>query len=406
LPLFCLSLRLATACLFALLTPARLSSQIGSLITYLEEEADLGAEGGGKLRSAILAGANSGPIMSALRAMAIFCDSVLWPLLRAIKPTADKHTLDVLPRVWPKAVEFFKNAAARPKGVIDGTLKLTDLSDDQEEAAAAAAAAEPTRNERARLDIKRILEKAAGDALVQELVGAACAGMAEAAERHASEWLGPDGKLCKERITPELRRKYDALPTTSTSIERLHAFGRDSDEKSGLQRADTRAGICLARYNGQVACLQAKSTEEMEKMFSVTRPLARRLLTKTMRQQRVETGQAKRAERDAKLSSKRARRQQAAMERDRIEKVVAATKLSELKSMDDTALADQLKRHKQVGGKKGLTTTQPNRAGYVRQIQMLMLATHGNAVNDLPKGDLSLDPVGVQRRARGSGAGG
>ena len=68
----------------------RLLTQVGSLLTYLEEEADMGAEGGGKLRRSILTGANSEPCMAAVRAMAIICDSVLWPMLKAVKPTADQ----------------------------------------------------------------------------------------------------------------------------------------------------------------------------------------------------------------------------------------------------------------------------------------------------------------------------
>eukprot|EP00965_Chrysotila_dentata_P017629 585862-Pleurochrysis_carterae.AAC.1 len=40
-------------------------SQIGSLRTYHEEEADLGAEAGGKLRNAILTGFGSEGIMAA-----------------------------------------------------------------------------------------------------------------------------------------------------------------------------------------------------------------------------------------------------------------------------------------------------------------------------------------------------
>ena len=66
----------------------RLVSQEGSLRTFLEEEAEMGAEGGGKLRKSILTGANSEPMMATLRAMAIICDTVLWPLLRAVKPAA------------------------------------------------------------------------------------------------------------------------------------------------------------------------------------------------------------------------------------------------------------------------------------------------------------------------------
>eukprot|EP00965_Chrysotila_dentata_P160070 5285765-Pleurochrysis_carterae.AAC.1 len=69
-------------------------SQTGSLRTYLEEKADLGAEAGGKLRSAIT-GFGSEGIMAAVRAMAIVCESALCMLLRAIG--SDAHILDVLP---------------------------------------------------------------------------------------------------------------------------------------------------------------------------------------------------------------------------------------------------------------------------------------------------------------------
>ena len=77
----------------------RLLSQRGSLLTYLEEEDDLGAEGGGKLRKSILTGAGSDPCMAGVRAMAVICDAVFWQLIRAVKPAADRHVLDVLPKV-------------------------------------------------------------------------------------------------------------------------------------------------------------------------------------------------------------------------------------------------------------------------------------------------------------------
>eukprot|EP00966_Prymnesium_polylepis_P294679 6805060-Prymnesium_polylepis.1 len=56
--------------------------------------------------------------------MAIVCDAVLWPLLRAVKPSAEKHVLDVLPVVWPTALEYFKAAAVAPAGVVDGSSRL------------------------------------------------------------------------------------------------------------------------------------------------------------------------------------------------------------------------------------------------------------------------------------------
>ena len=143
----------------------RLITQQGSLLTFLEEEAEMGAEGGGKLRASILTGANSEPMLATLRAMAIICDSVLWPLLRAVKPDADKHVLDVLPQVWPKALEFFCDAAERPAGVIDGTLRL-----DVREAPLAASASQAKRSERARIDMQRIRGKATGDPVVEQLL--------------------------------------------------------------------------------------------------------------------------------------------------------------------------------------------------------------------------------------------
>ena len=115
------------------------------------------AEGGGKLRKSILTGTNSPACMAAVRSMAIICESVLWPLLKAVKPTADKHTLDVLPKVWPAAIEFFRDAAARPRGLLDGSLKL-DLRDavDTPAAAEPQTAAKARRSQRAAIDMARI----------------------------------------------------------------------------------------------------------------------------------------------------------------------------------------------------------------------------------------------------------
>ena len=75
-------------------------SQLESLYGYLLEEADLGAEAGGKLRKAILTGFESVYCMSAVRSMAIMADAWLWPMLRAIEPGDDVHILDVCPVSW------------------------------------------------------------------------------------------------------------------------------------------------------------------------------------------------------------------------------------------------------------------------------------------------------------------
>ena len=72
-------------------------SQLESLYGYLLEEADLGAEAGGKLRKAIITGFESVYCMAAVRSMAIIADAWLWPMLRAIEPGDDVHILDVCP---------------------------------------------------------------------------------------------------------------------------------------------------------------------------------------------------------------------------------------------------------------------------------------------------------------------
>ena len=63
---------------------ARPQGDVKKEISALEEEADLGAESGGKLRSAILTGFNSPEIMAAVRTMAIICVSCLFTGLRSI----------------------------------------------------------------------------------------------------------------------------------------------------------------------------------------------------------------------------------------------------------------------------------------------------------------------------------
>ena len=382
----------------------RLISQAGSLLTYLEEEDDLGAEGGGRLRKSILTGANSEPCMAAVRAMAIICDAVLWPLLKAVKPSAEKHVLDVLPTVWPKTLRFFEDAAANPTGLLDGSLRL-ELGGAASPAAAASTVGLTRRAERARIDMARIRGKAAGDPLVARLLAAAAAAMATSTKNHASEWL-PGGKLSAEVITPALRARYDALVSTSTSVERLHALGRCADDRGGMQRAESRAGVVLARHNDQAGWLQAKGTDDLQHMLDVCRGAARSMRALTIKAQRIAAGRAKRAERDAKLTSKRAKRLARAAELRRIEGLTVATKFSELVDMQNDALQDQLKYHKLVRKQTGFTVTQKNRVGYVLQLQGLLVTEHGEAANDLAEGDSGITGRGIKRKQRGEGSGG
>ena len=386
----------------------RLVSQEGSLVTYLEEEEDLQAAGGGKLRKSILLGKGSPPCMAAVRAMAIVCDAVLWPLLRAVKPAADKHVLDVLPKVWPAALAFFHDAAERPRGLVEGDLKI-DLGVH----AAAAPVAGPSqerRSARAAYDMLRIRAAAKGDVLVERLLAAACRKMVEETENHASEWL-PGGKLCSANHTPELYAKYDALVSTSTSVERLHAIGRDVDDRGGMQRSETRGGLVLARANGQAAWLAGKSEAEQAQFLAVCRPEAFRARKETLKAQRIAAGRGKRAERDAKLTSKRAKRAAAAAELVRIKGLQVATRFSELVQrggfqVSNSDLQDQLKYHKLVLKKTGFTATQANREKYVLQLQALLVELHGAAANDLPAGDSGVEGRGLKKRKASGGGGG
>jgi len=153
----------------------------------------------------------------------------------------------------------------------------------------------------------RIRGVATGDPLVERLVAAACVAMATSTKNHASEWLCPEGKLCSAKHTPELRAKYDALVAVSTPVERIHALGRCADERGGMQRPEQRAGLVLARFNNQAEWLLLKEESGLARALDVCRGEARLARRQTLKQQRVASGRSKRAGRETKLSSKRAK---------------------------------------------------------------------------------------------------
>ena len=78
------------------------------------------------------------------------------------------------------------------------------------------------------------------------------------------------------------------------------------------------------------------------------------------------------------------------------------TKWSELKSLSNADLSDQLKVWKLVKKQTGFTVTQSNRESYVIRLQNLM----GMAANDLKAGDTGTAPEGVERKKRAAPAGG
>ena len=381
-----------------------------SVGTYLEQEKDLAdSNAGGKLRHAILTGRDSAEARAAVRAMAIVCDAVVWAALKALKPGDDQHVLNVLPDVWPKIHSYFGDAASDPASVVEGSLQLSARLGQPSPTEAPTTA---TRGGRARLDMLRIRAAATGDPLVEEMLAAAFKAMVPATENHASEWL-PGGKLCTARLTPALFKRYDALVSTSTAVERIHAIGKSNDERAGSQREDTRAGTTLAKNNNQSGYLQSKSNAQLVAIMDTARPEARAGWKVTEKRKRLEEGMAKREGREARLKEKRAKREAKAAEERRIAALTVCTKYSELCSLDNTALADQLKHHKQTRKLAGLpvafTATQKNRTNYVLQLQSLLTEEHGAAANDLDQGDDGTAPVGVVRqkkRAAGEQGGG
>ena len=341
-----------------------------SMLTYLDEDEMLKAAGGGKLRKSILTGARSPPCMAGVRAMALICDAVFWPLIRAVKPAADKHVLDVLPRVWPAAHAFFEAAAASPAGIVDGSLKLQ--LGDVSAAATAATAPTPTqarRAERHRLDMVRIRAAAADDPMVTRLLAAAFGAMSRAVCNHAAEWMPAGlvatngsitktGKLCSANITPALRAKYDALQATSTPVERLHAVGRVSDDRHKRQRNESRAGDSLGRYNNQAGWLTGEIDERgglkvAETMLAACRKAAGRARRVTLKAQLIAAGRAKRAERDAKLGSKKARKAAKAAENARIAQLPLVRRYSELKKLAIAGLQALLGRREEEEEEEG-----------------------------------------------------
>ena len=214
----------------------------------------------------------------------------------------------------------------------------------------------------------------------------------------------------------------DAAPTerllsqvdgTHPTGKALYALGRCVDDRGKRQRIDTRAGIQLGIFNDQAGHLEKMDVEELETTFNISRKASTKARKQTIKQhqQLIAAGRAKRAEREAKLGGKRARKAARAAEKARLEKVTLATKYSELKQMAIPDLSDQLRAFK-LQGKTQLkfSVTQNNRIAYCTQLEALLLEAHGAAANDLKGDDSGCDGDGVvrkvrKRKASGSGTG-
>lgn len=364
-------------------------AQEGSLLTFLEEERDMATEAGGKLRNSILLGFASAEIMAAVRTLAILCDSALWTILRCIG--SDEHILDVLPIMWPAALTFFEKAAASPRLLVEGSLCL--------ELEIAKEAKLTPRAQRAALDLARIRRLAAGDALVERMISAACAAMANATRNHASEFLL--GGICaQDKITDELRARLSGCPMTSTCAERLFALGRAHDARAGASRDDTRAGVILGGMDSTVSFMAARVNAEAE--WKMLRKRARIGMRETMAEKWLRVGLEERQVRDSKLAVLRARQVAKSAEKRRLQELQLATTFSSLVSMSNEDLKDQLKKHKMMG-KTGFTCVQPNRVSYILQLQTLLLEADTQA-NDLPEGDSGIEGRNIKRKSNKGGS--
>ena len=221
-------------------------SQLESLYGYLLEEADLGAEAGGKLRKAIIMGFESVYCMAAVRSMAIIADAWLWPMLRAIEPGVDVHILDVCPALWPRTCTWLEEAAMDPQSAIDGTLSLRsslEAAGLRTTPSKPPTAAGKRRAERAAVDLQRIRAAIDEDAelrsIVQEMLSAAFTAMAAEVRNHAAEFM-PGGAFCTANLTAEIRERLEGMPTTSVGAETMFARVKRRAERGGISRHDTR----------------------------------------------------------------------------------------------------------------------------------------------------------------------
>jgi len=82
--------------------------------------------------------------------------------------------------------------------------------------------------------------------LVCKILTVALNAMANALEVHASEFIG-DGVFLAAKDTPELRKKLEGVPMTSTPYEALFAAVKRRAVVEGVARHDSRMGVVMAK---------------------------------------------------------------------------------------------------------------------------------------------------------------
>ena len=383
-------------------------SQHGSLYGYLLEEADMGAEAGGKLRKAILTGFESVYCLAAVRSMAIIADSWLWPMLRAIEPGDDVHILDVGPELWPRACAWLEEAAASPQTVIDGSLDLRTNLEAAKLRTSTRRAAGPKserRAERAQIDLIRIRAAIAADedlkGEVHSMLTAAFTAMAESVRNHASEFM-PGGVCCTANITPELRKRLGGMPLTSVSAETMFARVKLRVKQSGISRHDTGIGKVLCERDGTVAWGRGQAHSDALWRQSATR-WRKGSGSRSMNDERRLKGEEKAPARQVKLAKKREGRAKKASQLERLKAVEVTSTYSALTKMGNEALKDQLRIFKLLEKKTGFSVT-GTRIELVMRLQNILFEKHGAKANDLADGDSGVAGRGVRQRKAAGGA--
>ena len=378
-------------------------SQLESLYGYLLEQADLGAEAGGKLRKAILTGFESVYCMAAVRSMAIISDAWLWPMLRAIEPGAEVHILDVCPALWPRCCAWCEEAAANPQSAIDGTLSLRaslEAANLRTTPRKPPSAKGQKRSERSQADLTRIRATIAADAelrtVVHELLTAAFTDMAAAVRNHAAEFM-PGGRCCTASITPELRKAMDGTPLTSVGAETVFALVKRRADRGGISRHDTLSGAVACKRSGTTAWGRTKANPD-----GLIRLAAKRLREGsgklTIADERALKGEAEAPEREAKLVKKRKGKAARAAELARLHNIPLISTYSGLKKLRNDGLSDQLKIWKKVEKKEGAKKTTGTRPELIRALQPLILEKFGATANDLEADDEGLYCEALKRK--------
>jgi hypothetical protein len=195
----------------------------GSFYQFLKEQEELAKPGGGRIRTQIIAGAESPETRACVRAEAIVGAFFGWPILRAIKHRpadgSDPHILDMAP-IYQEAHAQLLKAKDTPRLVATNQIKLLPsyphLYPQSE-------AGERTKDARVKTDMQRIYSECENCTRIEELLSAGLKALADKFFEHTRE-LQLGGSLTGVNVTPELRAKLAGVNRTNTVVESVFAL--------------------------------------------------------------------------------------------------------------------------------------------------------------------------------------